>query len=247
MAFRSAFAAAFVATFAVAMVARAAAIAVEPTRVHLSGKSRSQSLALHNGGTEKARFQVSAFTWQQSALGEMQLTPTEDILFFPSLLEIAPGETRKVRIATDLPAEAIEKSYRLFVDELPPATANTTGSIRVLTRLGIPVFLQPNTPDARPQLRAQVVRGHLLVTLENHGNSYLLAQSVRVIGRDASGKTALEQDLPAWYVLAHGKRNYDVPLAAGACAALHDLSAVTKTDHGNFKLDVVVPAGACDK
>ena len=190
---------------------------------------------------------MTAFSWSQSPTGEMQLDPTEDILFFPSLLEIAPGETRKIRVATDLPPETVEKSYRLFVDELPSATPNPSGMIRVLTRLGIPVFLQPNTPEARPQLSVHVQRGHLLVTLANHGNSYLLAQSVRVIGRDGEGKTALEQDLPAWYVLAHGRRNYDVTIDAAACAKLRDLSAVTKTDHGVVKSELSLPDGACAK
>lgn len=215
---RSAFiAAAFLLTIGVAVVARATAVAIDPTRLHLSAKTHSQSLALRNSGTEKARFQVSAFSWQQSPGGEMQLTPTEDILFFPSLLQIAPGETRKVRVATNVPPETIEKSYRLFVDELPPPNANTTGAIRVLTRLGIPLFLQPTAPLSRAALNAEVKRGHLLVALENRGNSFLFAQSVRVVGRDASGKVRLEQDLPAWYVLAHGRRAYDVALDETVC------------------------------
>ena len=245
MASRSACVAAFLVTLGMAVVARATAVAVDPTRVYLSAKAHSQSLALHNSGSEKARFQVTAFAWQQSPMGEMQLSPTEDILFFPSLLEIAPGETRKVRVATDLPPEAIEKSYRLFVDELPPLKANTSGAVRVLTRLGIPVFLQPNAPDARPTLEVEVKNGHLLVSLENRGNSYMLAQSVRVVGRDASGKSLMEQDLPAWYVLAHGRRTYDVALDGTACAALSQLSAVTKTDHGNLRIERAVPPGAC--
>ena len=242
---RSGFIAAFLLTSVVALVARATAVAVDPTRVHLSGKAHSQSLTLRNSGAEKARFQVSAFSWQQSPTGEMQLTPTEDILFFPSLLEIAPGETRKVRVATNVPAETIEKSYRLFVDELPPLNANTTGAIRVLTRLGIPVFLQPSTPQSQAALSAEVKRGHLLVTLENRGNSYLFAQSVRVVGRDASGKVRLEQDLPAWYVLARGRRAYDVALDAAVCEALTDLSVNTKTERGNVRTDKTIPSGAC--
>lgn len=244
---RSAFFAAFLLTVAVAVVAQATAVAIDPTRVHLSGKARSQSLALRNSGAEKARFQVTAFSWQQSPGGEMQLTPTEDILFFPSLLEIAPGETRKVRVATNVPPETIEKSYRLFVDELPPPNANNSGSIRVLTRLGIPVFLQPTAPQSQPILSAEVKRGHLLVTLENRGNSYTLAQSVRVVARDTSGNVRFEKDLPAWYVLAHGRRAYDVELDQAVCGALSELTVSSKTERGNVRADKSVPAGACQR
>src|ERR1700759_2394475 len=118
---RSAFVGAFALALGIAVVAQATAVAVDPTRLHLSAKAHAQSLTLRNSGTEKARFQVSAFSWAQSTSGEMQLTPTQDILFFPSLLEIAPGETRKIRVTTDVPADTLEKSYRLFVDELPPS------------------------------------------------------------------------------------------------------------------------------
>lgn len=242
---RSVFAAAFALTLGVAVVAQATAVAIDPTRLHLSAKAHSQSLTLRNSGNEKARFQVSAFTWGQSLSGEMQLTPTQDILFFPSLLEIAPGETRKIRVTTDVPAEAVEKSYRLFVDELPPPNANTSGAIRVLTRLGVPIFLQPATPEARPALSVAVQRSHLLVSLENHGNSYLMAQSVRVVGKAKGGAVQFERELPAWYVLAHGRRQYDVPLADADCAALTQLYATSKTEHGVVRTELAVPAGSC--
>lgn len=244
---RSAFFAAFLLTLGIAVVAHATVVAIDPTRVHLSGKAHSQSLALRNSGSEKARFQVTAFSWQQSATGEMQLSPTEDILFFPSLLEIAPGETRKVRVATDVPPAALEKSYRLFVDELPPPNANNTGAIRVLTRLGIPIFLQPNAPQPQPALSAAVRHARLSVTLENRGNSYLFAQSVRVVGRDAAGNVKLEQDLPAWYVLARGRRAYDVPLEASVCRSLASLSISTRTERGNVQANQPVAAGSCDE
>jgi len=244
---RSAFTVAFLVTLGAAVVAQAATIAIDPTRLHLSSKTRSQSISLHNSGRDKSRFQVSAFTWQQSPGGEMQLTPTEDILFFPSLLEIAPGETRRVRVTTNRTPVAVEQSYRLFVDELPAPNANTTGAIRVLTRLGIPVFLQPSAPAATPAVSVDLKAGHLLVSLENRGNSYFLAQSVRVIGRDATGTVKLEKDLPAWYVLARGRRVYDVALDEGVCAVLSTVSVTSKTEHGNARADKPVPAGACAK
>jgi len=244
---RATIAVAFLVALGVVAVARAATIALEPTRLHFSSKVHSQSLSLRNSGQEKSRFQVSAFIWQQSPSGEMQLTPTEDLLFFPSLLEIAPGDTRRVRVATNLPAATIEKSYRLFVDELPPSNANTTGAIRVLTRFGIPVFLQPDAPKASPALSVDVKAGHLLVTLENRGNSYMFAQSVRVVGRDASGVVKLEKDLPAWYVLAHGRRDYDVVLDESVCATLSSLRVSSKTENSSVHADKPVLAEACAK
>jgi hypothetical protein len=73
-------------------VAEAALVAIDPVKVLLTGAAPSRSISLRNNGSERVRFQMSAFTWQQSSGGEMQLAPTPDLVFFPSLLELAPGQ-----------------------------------------------------------------------------------------------------------------------------------------------------------
>lgn len=225
--------------------ARAALVAIDPVKVLLTGAAPSKSISLRNNGSEKVRFQMSAFTWQQSVSGEMRLAPTQDLVFFPSLLELAPGETRRVRVTTSVLASSTERNYRLFADELPPLVSVPDGAIRVLTRFGLPVFLQPDAPRPEPSLSLSLVAGSLKVSLQNRGNAHFVAQSVRVVGRGADGSSALSQDLPAWYVLAGGRRDYDVPIDPDVCPKLAQLSANANTDHGSARADYTVPAGAC--
>jgi len=175
----------------------------------------------------------------------MQLAPTADLVFFPSLLELAPGETRRVRVTTTRQVASAEQSYRLFADELPSLSTQPGGAIRVLTRFGIPVFLAPDAPTPAPALTLSIKAGHLAVSLENRGNAHFVAQSVRLVGRAADGSNALQQDLPAWYVLAGGKRDYDLPLTADVCAKLSQVSANANTDHGSARADYQVPSTAC--
>lgn len=228
-----------------AAVADAALVAIDPVKVLLTGAAPSRSISLRNNGSERVRFQMSAFTWQQTLGGEMQLAPTPDLVFFPSLVELAPGETRRVRVTTTQQVASNERSYRLFVDELPPLAAQPGGAIRVLTRFGIPVFLAPDAAAAKPTLRLAVQSGKLSVSLENRGNSHFVAQSVRLVGRAADGSSVLTQDLPAWYVLAGGRREYQLPLAADVCSKLTQVSANANTDHGSARLDYQVPSSAC--
>jgi fimbrial chaperone protein len=225
--------------------AQAALVAIDPVKVLLTGAEPSKSVSLRNNGTETLRFQLSAFTWQQSTSGEMQLAPTQDVVFFPSLLELAPGETRRVRVTTTTLVAPVERSYRLFVDELPPLANAPGGAIRVLTRFGLPVFQLPDVPSPQPALKLALSAGKLSVTLENHGNSHFLAQSVRIVGRGADGSSLIQQTLPAWYVLAGGKRSYDVALAPDICPKLAQVSANANTDHGATRVDYPVAAGAC--
>jgi fimbrial chaperone protein len=229
----------------IATVADAALVAIDPVKVLLTGAEPSKSITLRNNGAERVRFQMSAFTWQQSSGGEMQLAPTPELVFFPSLLELAPGETRRVRVTTTRQVSSREQSYRLFADELPPLAAQPGGAIRVLTRFGIPVFLAPDAATAQPALALELRGGKLSVKLENRGNSHFVAQSVRLVGRASGGAAVLSQDLPAWYVLAGGHRRYEVPLSPDVCSKLAQVSANANTDHGSARLDYAVPPSAC--
>lgn len=228
-------------------VASGALVAIDPVKVLLTGAAPSKSISLRNNGSERVRFQVSAFTWNQSPGGEMLLAPSQELVFFPSLLELAPGETRRVRVTTTQQASGQERSYRVFIDELPSPASGNAGAIKVLTRFGIPVFLLPDAPKPQPTVRLSLDRGKLRVALENRGNAHLVAQSVRLVGRAADGSTVLQEDLPAWYVLAGGVRNYELSPSNDTCKKLTQVSANANTDHGAARADYSVPAGACDQ
>jgi fimbrial chaperone protein len=231
----------------VAVGAKAALVAIDPVKVLLSGAAPSKSITLRNNGSEKVRFQVSAFGWQQSLGGEMQLNPTSELVFFPSLLELAPGETRRLRVTSSAQPGSVEKSYRLFVDELPPQTSSQGGAIRVLTRFGLPVFLAPDAPKAAPALRLELRDGKLSARLENRGTAHFVAQTVRIVGRAKDGSSVLQEDLQAWYVLAGGTRLFELSPNAEICNKLSQLSASANTDHGSARTDYQVPDGACQK
>src|SRR5262245_34105720 len=71
-------------------VASAATFTVDPTQIFLSGPSGSALLTLRNESTQTLSFQLSVFSWAQSRTGEMQLQPTQDIVFYPPLLTLKP-------------------------------------------------------------------------------------------------------------------------------------------------------------
>src|SRR6266550_8294694 len=134
----------------------ASAFKVTPVRVTFSGPS-STLLTLKNESDQPLRFQISSFVWSQDPKGAMQLTPTEDIVFFPALLSLNPAEERKVRVAATVAATDVEKTYRIFFEELPPLDTKNEKSgaqVRILTKMGIPIFVTPAKGYAEAAVQA---------------------------------------------------------------------------------------------
>ena len=80
--------------FAPAHSLRASAFHVTPIRVDFDRNTTSTVMTLVNESTEELRFQISVASWQQDKQGQMQLSPTDDIVFFPALLSLKAGEER---------------------------------------------------------------------------------------------------------------------------------------------------------
>lgn len=227
------------------------AFRVTPVQVRLSSSSASTLLTLTNEGTETSRFQISVFTWAQDVDGKMQLQPTEDIVFFPSLLTLEAGEERKVRLGTTVPFESVEKTYRIFFEELPPLEKDSTPAtqIRVLTRMGVPIFLRPE--KSQPQAKINMASVHdrkLSFQVANEGNVHFRTASVRVIGMDALGATVFDQQREGWYVLAGTQRAYDLELPEDRCGQIERLVVRAETDLQEIPVvetRMAMPAGGC--
>jgi fimbrial chaperone protein len=215
-----------VAAPAAARSALASSFAVNPTQIFLTSKATSAILTLRNESDESLRFQLTVFAWDQTAQGEMKLQPTSDIVFFPTLLTLGPKESRNVRVGAATGFDAVEKTYRIFVEELPPQMQQAGQSaVRVLTKMGVPIFLRPARMQAQAGLRDLMVKdGVFSFSVRNTGNVHFVPDAVRVYGTNRAGEVMLDQRLDGWYILAGGVRAYAVKLPAPDCSALAALS-----------------------
>jgi fimbrial chaperone protein len=219
---------------------------VTPIQVELTSATPNNLVTLHNLGSEAVRYQVSVFAWQQSPRGEMRLSKTKDVLFFPSLLTIGPGERRNLRVAAAAPFEPVEKTYRMFVEQLPGAPDPSRTAVRVLTRVGIPVYLEPGTLAATAELDPPVVAGRRIsFVLRNTGNVRIRPDLVRVIGRGEKDEIVFEQAVPAWYVLAGGERAFDAEAPAEGCGRVRTVSVAVTLASGNLAKQIAASGGAC--
>lgn len=227
---------------------RPGAFHLSPVRVELTGARKTGLITLRNGESERARFQVTAYAWTQTAGGEVKLEPTRDVSFFPSLFVLEPGQSRQIRIGVSAPAAAVERTWRVIVEQLPDGTGTQAGAVRVLTRMSIPVFLSPAHGDAQIRLDAPAVAdGRVSFALRNEGAVHDMLKPVKVVGRDADGRVVFERTEAGWYLLAGGERRYDLDLPADACPRLRSVSVETASASRPFTASSSVGAASCPR
>jgi fimbrial chaperone protein len=213
--------------------AAASAFRVTPIQVQFSGRS-STLLNLSNESDQPLRFQISAFAWTQSPTGEIQLSPTEDISFFPSLLTLKPHEERKVRVGSNVAATDSEKTYRIFFEELPPPekpAGEKKSEVRILTKMGIPIFVQPPKGTAEARVAdLKTDNGRVSFRVTNNGNTHYSVRAIHLTATDAGGQKVFNRDLDGWYILAGGVRDYSVDLPVESCPKIRSIKAEVVTD-----------------
>lgn len=233
-----------------ALPAGAATFKVSPIQIYLSAGKTTELLAIENQSSESVRLQVTAFGWKQNPRGEMELAPTEDVVFFPALLTLEPGKERKVRIGVSKPAGAVERTYRVFVEELPPlekpSEVGNRSEVKVLTRFGVPIFVQPAKLTRSGAIEnAKLESGTVKFQVKNTGNAAFSLISVRTSGAGADGSQTFENQAAGWYVLAGGERVYEIAIPPADCQRTKTISLEAKTERDAWKASLAVALEAC--
>lgn len=221
---------------------------VNPINIVLSPRVSTALLKLRNQDTNASSFQFKVFKWEQNAQGEDKLTPTEDIILFPSLLTVEPQGERQIRLGSKVPINNVEKTYRLIVEELPTKTSQPTGNtLQVLTNLNIPIFLQPGQINQSGKMgQLAIKKGNLSFEINNTGNVNLRLQQITVQGVSATGEKIIETSVNTWYILAGNTKSYSVELPPKEkCNEVKKLVVEVKTAKTTFKETLDTPQGAC--
>ncbi|HEX7624559.1 MAG TPA: fimbria/pilus periplasmic chaperone, partial [Anaeromyxobacteraceae bacterium] len=196
-----------------------------------------------------SRFEVVVRAWEQSAAGEMRVMPTDDVLVYPPLLALAPGESRLLRVGVAPKGQfgAAERTYRVFIEELPPpAKPGDTAQVRVLSRISIPVFLAPFRAVERAELTGLILSGsEARFTLRNEGILRLRASSVKLAALGADGTVLSQLELPAWYVLAGGVRAYQAVVPPARCAEVRTVEVTAALERQTLRAKAAAPGGVC--
>src|SRR5690349_23156260 len=154
-------------------LAGAAEFSVMPIRVDLKPGTLTETITVSNEGTAPFRVSMKLMAWSQDARGEDIYQDASDLVYFPRQMEIAPGARRLVRIGAKTIPAGDERTYRLFIEEVPVADASGGTGVNFFFRFGVPVFVTP--PGTKPAVtvgEASLSKGKLSVPVQNTGNRH---------------------------------------------------------------------------
>lgn len=150
--------------------ARSSGLQVAPVLLDFAPTQRALAIWLSNTSKRPIHAQARLQAWSQSVEGEV-LSPTQELVASPPMVEIAPGQSQVVRIVRMNTSQPLaEMAFRLLVDELPgltsPSTAfdQQTRGLQFLFRYSIPVF----------------VASQEAVQLQNRGSEQQVSNGLRV-------------------------------------------------------------------
>jgi len=223
-------------------LAHAGDFQASPVKVYLDGKNRSALVMLVNTGAGPLRVQIDAFSWTEDEDGKQVLGPPADLTVFPTLLELAVGETRAIRVGATAPVGPRERTYRVLIEELPSDQESSLG-VNLRMRMSLPVFVAEHNKKSDLRVSALALGSdEVAFVLANRGERHIKPQEIILTQRDASGRESTER-LPGWYILAGQTRRYRLPRAADTCITRVDVRVVA--DERTFERSEAVADPRC--
>lgn len=192
--------------------------------------------------------QMSAVEWTQDGEGKDIYTGTADLLFFPKLAILEPGGTQVVRVGTKALAAAREKSYRLYVEQLPQTVHAEEPTLNILVKFGVAVYTLPQSEKAGGEIAEVGVSGGIgRVLIRNSGNVHFRIEKLLIRGDDRDGKEIFAKDLDGWYLLSGAVRRHEAPVPQEVCARLAKIRVSVKTDLMTLEGEAAVEEGNCSR
>ncbi len=204
---------------------------VSPIKVSLDKSNRSAVVHVFNEEQSPLQVQIKAFLWTQDEEGKDQYTETKDILFFPKMITIMPNTERIIRLGMRNFPNDREKTYRLFVEEIPLRIRDASQSqVQVAVRFGVPVFVHPPKKTVESAIEDIALKaGRLSMRVRNKGNSHFVIQSLMIRGLDQTGQEYFFRELSGWYLLSGSSREYITEISEAVCLKAKSFNVEVKT------------------
>jgi fimbrial chaperone protein len=222
----------------------AANFSITPTFLDLSSGAKSGAFSVINGGEEKLTCQIEVKEWAQDAEGKDAYTETKDIVLFPQIMTVAPNEQRAIRIGIKAPPGPKEKTYRLFVMEIPSqkkepegkGTGKINAGLTIAFQYSVPIFVKPiRQQESGIMEKVEMSGGTARAVIRNTGNIHFKLNSVMFRGKAADGTELFSKELTGWYVLHGLARSYEAAVPREVCDKLSTIEV--KAHAENFGIN----------
>lgn len=222
----------------------AADFQIQPTSLDLGAGISSGAFSVINNGDDKFNVQVSVKQWTQDASGKDLYEETNDIVFFPKIMTVQRNEQRAIRVGWKGQPAPLEKTYRLFVEELPSlkksddekSSGKITAGISIAFRYATPIFVKPVRQQENVVIeKVEMTGGIVRATIRNSGNIHIKLGTVRFSGANDAGKEIFSREVGGWYILNGVSRSYEMSIPKELCKDLVTIGI--KAESENFNRD----------
>jgi fimbrial chaperone protein len=208
-----------------------AQFSLNPVRVFFDGANKTNIITVHNDSDEEITLQLNAFKWEQDDKGKDVYSPTKDIIFFPRIVKIKPAEDKIIRLGTRVIRKGREQTYRLYLEEIPTPSTSETTTVRLVMKVGVPIFIAPSHVDAKGKIeKAALTKGNLDLAINNEGTIHFIVRAIRVAGIDDSGNEIYKTDIGGKYILGGNRKDFSFVIPQEDCHRLKTLNIDVDTD-----------------
>lgn len=217
---------------------------VTPVRLDLDQNARTGAITVGNEDSERPiQLQMRLFSWEQDETGADKLLESNDLAYFPRMMNIPPKEQRLLRAGIKQAPSEKERAYRLFIEEIPDATRNKQSgpSISVSIRFGVPVFVKASQEIMDGQIEyARLSKGKLQVKVANHGNTHFRIEKIQALVPDAPNI-----EVSGWYLLPGSAKEYTLNLPPESCKKANKLEIQVKADRLDLNQVLPIDKNSC--
>ncbi len=162
--------------------APAASLQAAPVLVEMNPGAVSSVITVRNTGNTPIDVQTRVMRWRQNGAKDI-LEETRDVVTSPPMLRLEPGVTYSVRlIRTNGQPIRTEEAFRVLVDQLPDRANQQGGTVALVVRHAIPLFVMPQASHG-PQVQWSVSQrnGRLVLRAQNTGDRRLRLAATSVV------------------------------------------------------------------
>lgn len=227
--------------------ALAGSFKVAPIKLFFDAKTKSAVVHVSNRDQEKSTLQLEALEWTQDGQGADQYAPTQDIVFFPKIMTLEKGEEKIVRVGYQVGPQKKEKTYRLYLEELPVSEPGEI-AVKTVLRLGVPIFIDPIEPHRKSVIdKVEVQAGAIGVTVKNIGNQHVLVSRIKATALSGAEAETFSKEVGGWYVLPGAAKTFYVDIPRDACEKSNTIKVAIKVEQqADMAAESSVNRSQCD-
>lgn len=127
-----------------AMPVSAASLGIWPINPRIDVNESATAIWIKNNDRRPVMLQIRVMDWHQNN-GQDETLEQQSVIASPPMVRVNPGEQQMIRIVHrhgNIPENTIERSHRIFVDEVPDSRleGSEDASLKLQMRYSLPLF-----------------------------------------------------------------------------------------------------------